>query len=202
MLGPRVLRLVDDAVGEIMVDLDKAPSIRTLVKRMTGAPPRVADIASEGALARVRGEWRVFVRRGMSPERQRWVAAHELGHWWWEHEMGYSGSDLEARCDALGAALVAPAAIVRASTAKHSGDVVAIARDLKTTQSVALLRLGEVLGEPVALLRRRRSTIIRGRFVSWPVPLSWQPAKAANDLVRVHITDEPGRFGVKRWEPR
>lgn len=166
-----------------------------------GTAPRVASIRTDGELVRVGGEWRVYVRRGMSPERQRWVAAHEFGHWWWEDQCGYSGPDIEARCDALGAALVAPRLAVEDASRDHRGDVAAIARSLRTTQSLALLRLGEALDVPVALLRRRRSTIVRGAFVSWPAPLSWQPMKRAA-VVRIQITDEPGRLGVRRWPVR
>lgn len=196
MLNLGVLREVNDAAVELLGD-GPQPSVRQLLARHLGTAPRVADMASDGALVRLRGQWVVAIRRGMSPERARFVGAHELGHWYWERRCGYRGPDIEARCDALAAVLVAPPHAVRVAVRDHGACIVRVAAALRTTQSLALLRIGEVLGEPVALLRKRRSTIIRGTVVPWPVPLSWQPAKRSRELVHVHITDEPWRFGVR-----
>src|SRR5690606_31103903 len=126
------------------------------------------------------------------------VVAHEFGHYVWGDLVGYDGPDLEARCDALAASIVAPRRAFARAVACHGLDTVSgLAAALQTTRSTTLLRIGEAVDLPAALLRRRRSTIVRGPHAVWPVPLSWQPVKRARGIVRVRITDEPGRLGAR-----
>lgn len=131
-----------------------------MIVRLLGAPPRLVPLMPEAALACVLGEPRIFVRRGTAPTRARWLAGHELAEWWYQR-VGYRGDDLEERCDALGAALVAPRPTVLAARRKLGDEPIAIATELRTTQSLALLRLGECVRVPV-FLKRQHHTIARG----------------------------------------
>lgn len=196
MLGPETLKKVESAASQLLNGATERVSVRSLSERLLGTRPCFAPMSEAGTLARVNGQWRIYVRKGTLPARARWIVAHEIGHWFWETKANYRGYDIEARCDALGAALVAPAAAVTRSVA-NGQSVHALASSLGTTQSIALLRLGEVCGQAVALIRKDRSTIIRGPFVPWPVPLSWQPVKRAHGLQKVRIADEPGKVGVR-----
>lgn len=200
MLGSRVLRQVEDGARYLQGGDPLEPlSLRDLSLRHLGTVPREWHGESEGVLLPPLDDegYQIGVRADLSPERARLVCAHELAHWYWEEVVGFRRRGLEQRCDALGAALVAPRRAVE-RVFRHRGlDIPRMAADLRTTQSVALLRLGEVMGVPSALLRKHRSTIIRGPFVRWPVPLSWQPAKGdVAGVTRVAISDEPRRFGV------
>ncbi len=199
MLARSVLSKVDAAALYLQGEPQEAVSIRGLSERHLHTEPRVWLGAAEGVLLPPTESdgWQIAVRWDLSPERARLVAAHELAHWYFECVDSYQGRDLEQRCDALAAVIVAPAIAVCAAAERHGLDVHAIAEELRTTQSVALLRLGEVVGVPTALLRKHRSTIIRGPFARWPMPLSWQPAKRdLEGVTKVEITDEPRRFGV------
>ena len=140
----------------------------------------------------------VGVHVDLTRAQAQFAAAHELAHWFWEHLEGFRGVTLEARCDALAAELVATPEAVQTAVDEHGHNLPQLATKLQTTQSVALLRLGEVCHQSVALFRQNRSTIVRGPFVSWPVPLSWEPAENAPGLAKVLISDEPGKFGLIR----
>lgn len=173
-------------------------SVWQLCGELLGTVPEFVSMRTEAEVVPVNGRFRVFVRRGTRPARARWLVGHELAEWWYIVN-GYRGPDIEARCDALGAALVAPAPFVNSLRAELGDNARLLAKRLKTTQSVALLRLGECADQAVALVRRNRSTIIRGPFVEWPIRPSWEPANArrAPGIVRVRITDEPNRFGLR-----
>lgn len=160
---------------------------------------RVSHLPTEGSLEQVDGSWRILIRRGLSPARARWVVGHEIAEW--VHlRAGYRGADIEARCDALGAMLVAPRSPFRRAIrdiGRHA--VHELAARFRTTQSVALLRIGEVTGRPV-MLQRWPEPIVRGSAFSWPSPSTLR--RRLLELGRdapvhpVRIADEPGRIGL------
>lgn len=125
---------------------------------MRGAPHR------EGDLARVGNAWIIFIFERMSPEREAWIIGHELAHWLFRRR-GSEPLNEEARCDAIGACLIAPRAAFAAATRVIGHRVHELASAFNTTQSLALLRIGEVTGRPVILLRR--PPIARGDDFEW-----------------------------------
>lgn len=139
---------------------------------------------------RVGDAWRVVVRRGVLPARARWLVGHELAELHFAR-VGYVGSDIEARCDALGAALALPRRALGSIMRQHAHRVHTIARLTRLTQSLVLLRIGEVSGRPVALLRAPAPTV-RGAAFGWPRKLS--PIVPGTHPLR--ITDEPQRVGL------
>jgi hypothetical protein len=142
------------------------PGIAEVCRRLIGRGPEWAPLRScEAAFCVLRGQPRVYVRRGTLPARARWLAGHELAHWWYRKH-GANDVDLEERCDRLGAALVAPKPCVE-GTIGRTTDVRRIARDLATTESLAALRIGEVSGVPVALVSAGRIRV-RGQCYPWP----------------------------------
>ena len=179
------------------VDPAKPFSVRTLAVRLMGRPPRFARILREATIGTWAGGPQICIRHGTPGPRARWLTGHELAEWWYSR-IGYRGEDREARCDALGAALVVPrVAFVRARRS-HGDDPIALAEALKTTQSLALLRLGECIGTPV-VLDRPAGPIVRGAEYAWP-PLPELRRELAREprpgLRKVRITDEPRRTGV------
>jgi len=175
-------------------DPDDVLSPRVLCEQLLDTRPRYAPIAQEATIARVGNEWRVYVARGTSPARARWLVGHELAEWWYQ-QRGYRGEDLEARCDALGAALVLPRRVLQAARRQHGDDVHAIARALRVTQSLALLRVGEVTGTPSAVIRQA-GAIVRGEAYVWPVPLMLTAPDDHPGIRKVEIDDEPTRKGL------
>jgi hypothetical protein len=174
------------------VGLDPAepPDLWELCQRLLGTAPRAAPhLATESELARLRGWWRVLWRRGLPPPRARWRVAHELAEW---HYRGRKRDRIEEWANALGASLVAPPAAVRA----HGPDPHQLAVTLGITQSLALLRIGEVYGTPVVLIRRGEAPLYRGDPWCWPPDLATVPWPCHT----VWITDEPARVGlVAEW---
>ena len=154
-----------------------------------------ASLRQEACLARVGDHWRVVIRRSVPAARKAWLVGHECAELHLR-ACGYEGEDIEDRADALGAALVLPRSVLRTLTRDHGHRVHTIARLVKLTQSLVLLRIGEVERRPVALLRRDIVTV-RGEPFAWPRKLS--VAVAGTHPLR--ITDEPSRFGLMATGP-
>ncbi len=175
-------------------DLSAALAPATLSMKLLGTRPKMVPLASQGTIAHVKGQWRIYIRCGTPWPRARWIAGHELAHWWFKR-IGYAGPDLEARCDALGAALIVPRPVLVQVHSKLGDNVHAIADELKTTQSLALLRVSEVTGRPGAVLRRDAPPIVRGEPCSH-MPLEYGKPICNPAVKRVAITDEKRRTGI------
>jgi hypothetical protein len=172
------------------------PSPIALALALTGHPPLLCTaLRQEACLARIGNSWRVVVRRSVPAARKTWLVGHECAELHLK-ACGYAGEDIEARADALGAALVLPRATLCALTRAHGHRVHTIAKLTRLTQSLVLLRIGEVERRPVALMRRGIATV-RGEPFGWPRKLSM--AVAGTHPLR--ITDEPSRFGLMATAP-
>lgn len=179
------------------LDPDEPHSIKALCLGLTGSPPMVAPlIGTMGTKLLISGRTRVAVSSRLTPERQRWVAGHELAHVYYER-IGHEEDDLEARCDLLGAILCAPRRVVLEARRVHGDNPRAIARYVGVTQAVALLRLGEIGVVDGAALATPTRTVARGEIV-WPTAEELRRAirRGIPNGKAVRITDEPGRRGV------
>lgn len=123
-------------------------------------------IRGGGALARVRGEWRVYLSRKYPLRNLRFVALHELAHW---AMPGASEDD----CDALAARLLAPRLAFEraiAETVRPRSSPARVYSDLGKwflcTDSFAAMRYAEVTTEPLALISLERVRV-RG---AWSLP--------------------------------
>jgi hypothetical protein len=155
-----------DAIYKIAgCDTEQPPSIGRLCLALTGFAPKVVDMHNEGRCCRVGEHWRVFVRRGMTPERSVFIAGHELAEWWYL-SIGHRDDDIEQRCDALGAALVAPRRAFKRALRAVGHSVTQLATAFQAPQQMALLRIGEVTGRPVVLVRP--APLVRGNPFEWP----------------------------------
>ena len=162
------------------MDAESVPNVRTLCVRLLGVPPRLADMSQEARLEAYDGRPRILVRAGTSPARARWLACHELAHWWLLQSGQEDTRDAETQASILGAAIVAPRDVVVRAYKLHGTNTIWIARALCTTQSLALLRLGEVGLLPSGLVGSGKM-ILRGQAERW---------------TPVDITDEPDRVGL------
>jgi hypothetical protein len=160
---------VADTLRTKGVDGSAPPSMDRLCADLTGAPPQRAaraDVGGDGCLApAVGGEWRVYIADDVLPERERWLVGHELGHYL--HRTVLRGvQETERRCDIIGAMLVAPRAAVLRAVALEGHAVTRLATMLRVEVSLVVLRLGECVNRPVALIRP--TPIVRGAAHDWP----------------------------------
>lgn len=168
------------------------PAIGALCKMLTGHAPEFVRMREPAYLPVVNGERRVYVRVGTDPARARWLVGHELAEWWYLRT-AYRGEDVELRCDALGAALVAPRPAFLLALRARGHRVHELAKDFKTTQALALLRIGETTGRPVALVRP--TPILRGEGFAWPTGPGLARA-VRQPPPSVHPIRVDGRFGL------
>lgn len=177
---------------------DRPVSIVRIVRKLLHTDVVRATMISthESDICMMHGEHVIGVRRGIAAPRARWLIAHELGHWWHDR-IGYRGEDIEARCDALGAALIAPRPAWQHVRRAVGCGIKDLAGALATTQSLVLLRRGECEGEPVALVQPRR-VLVRGADWGWPDPDTMRRVAkvGAPGVRRVRITDEWKRSGL------
>jgi len=144
-----------------------------------------------------KGLRRIAVKRGLAPPYLRFVVGHELGHHLLERE-GYVGDDIEAACDYLGAALMAPRAAVIAIYREHGLDFGAAASVAGSTQTWAALRLGEVLSMPLAAVSPQLVRVRGPEAWVWPEERTiraWA-RRPGPGLRRVPITDGRGRLAL------
>jgi hypothetical protein len=179
------------------IDRDEPTDMQVLCERITGRRAAFVALATAACSAIVHGERRVFVRRGTPGPRARFLIGHELAHVVHDRA-GYVGEDLERRCDALGAALAVPRRAYLRALSIADANIRKLAALLGTTESVAVLREGEVRGRPVAVVRRH-GAIVRGDAFVWPVRLELQAAKRVRHVavLRSAIRDEPDRVGLR-----
>jgi hypothetical protein len=128
-------------------------------------PVRASGLPRPGLMGRVDGKVRIFVDTSVSPAKARHVSAHELAHALLGRYHDEQDRILESHCDALGACLLVPSAAFRALAERYTS-LYDLAHALGVTQSLALLRLGEVTGRPVKLLGRNER--VRGEPFDWP----------------------------------
>lgn len=199
LMGPDELAAIEGDVDLVrrlsMVDDTGPIDVLALCKGMKVPPPRIAPMRQESCAARVKSQWRVYLRPGLLPARARWLACHELGEIYYQR-LGHSQEDIEARCDLFGAALLAPWRAVRALL-REGATTNRLAKALGITESTALLRVGEVSGRPVALVRSPAS-IVRGDAFEWPAESNMLRTALAPppELQAVRVADEPARFGL------
>lgn len=155
-------------LDEADVDACAGVDMDTLGERLTGHRVRFERLTAGGELRREDDGFHVVVRRSLPAQKQREVAGHELGEWFAE-VTGRSFDSLaqrEAWCDAVGARLVAPSAAVARIVRRYGHRVHGLAEVFGVSQSLALLRIGEVTGRPVAILGRSYP-LVRGAPFVW-----------------------------------
>jgi len=172
------------------VDTDGPVPVVALARAVTGHAPRWTSLPQASV---VRGGV-IYLRRGLPLTKAREAVCHELAE---VAHAGYCGADIEARCDTLGAMLLAPRGAFRRAVTRLGHRVHELAKVFCCSQSLALLRVGEVTGRPVMLLTPR-GQLARGDAFGWPSTSTL--VRALRDgRSRVHplqITDAPDRWGL------
>jgi hypothetical protein len=179
---------------------DDPEDLNTLCKRTVGSYPQRVRMVGRGDLhPGIRGQpWTLRVHRALPPELARFVVAHELAHWWFLHTgwRAPSHAHLEAACNALGAAILAPRpCFMTALRDVGRSRVHRLAKTFHTTQACALLRLGETTGRPVVLVRPS-APIVRGECFAWPSDLAELERAVRQPPAGVHPIVVDGRMGL------
>lgn len=156
-------------LDEAEVDPERGASIDLISLRLTKAKPQYVRMVGTADFNEFRGQPIIRVHRMLPPPIKREKAAHELGEWraHTTRRRFRSLLEREAWCDAVGARLLCPTRAMRRVVSHHGHRVHAIAEAFGVTQGMSLLRIGEVTGRPVALLRRP-GVILRGEDYAWP----------------------------------
>jgi hypothetical protein len=137
----------------------------------------------------------IWIRRHLSAEHQRFVIMHEIAE---VHlrRINYRDGDIEHAANAIAGALVAPRPSFREAVREH-GELAfeALAHDFTVTQTCAALRLGEVIGTPLAVITPLLVRV-RGDDFVWPDEFTLRRlarCQVLTGLRKVALSDEKRR---------
>lgn len=134
----------------------------------------------------------IYVRPGIDPRRLSFGVGHELGEMLLS-EMGYAEPDAEQLCDSIAGGIVCPRDAFRISYDSFDGDLPKLAAAFVTSEKVLSLRVGEVLGTPVALVTPRH-VHVRGDAFEWGDPSNLRRIASGKmvvpEIVRRSLTDD------------
>jgi hypothetical protein len=142
----------------------QAPSV-LLARRLVGdrsvytVPPEV--FSGRGALVRVGGARRIYVRADLPAATKRFVLLHEVAHW----ALGPAATEDE--CDALAACLLLPRGAFLRELERRGPRLAGMANAFGADRSCVWLRIGETTERPLALLTPG-AVRVRGAAYSWP----------------------------------
>ena len=123
----------------------------------------VDRMVGRAALVTVDGRARIVAHRG-APD-LRFAVAHELGHWALRSvaraELGHA--EEERAANTFAAALLAPSPLVRAAYELFGEHHDVMAERLRISQTSTVLRLGEVRGDPRAVVTRTGHVFVRNQ---------------------------------------
>lgn len=136
-------------------DADDPPGAVSIARALLGKDGvRVAwvDGLVDGArLVYEYGRPRIYVRRRITPAQLNFAVGHELGEWTLDRE-GYDGDDRERVADAISAAILLPPRPFRRAYRREGFALASLAATFVAPEGAVALRVGEVCGEPVALV--------------------------------------------------
>lgn len=154
------------------------------------------SLPGDGSLAIVNGQPRIYIRTGLTHERKRWAICHELAEWWLWRE-GVRDSRIENVADGIAAGLLAPRRAFLAALRDGSGSP-ELAQRFGTTESCAVLRLGEVTGHPLALVAPNRVRVRGDEFVWGDEDQVRRLAKCSSPgFARSRLTDDRRRIALR-----
>ncbi len=178
---------------------DEAAGVVTLALRLLGAEALVLRSRLRQPARYCHETQQIHLRTGLTSPGEQYYVAHELAErhltvGGWRDD----GSPRDEICDAIAAALVAPRRAVAAALRAVGLAPEPLAAALGTSQTIAVCRVGEVTGRPVA-------AVLPGRVIVRGEPIEWghddQVRRLARGelpatLERIAITDAPRRVAL------
>lgn len=181
-----------DAAGFDMADPPGPVRLAKALEIDVKTAPR-RHLWGHGTKVRIQGRRVIYVAPKLAPEHHAFAVAHEIAEWQLD---GREDDETEGLCDAVAAALIAPAPAFRWMLDDHGPDLITLAEGFSTTQSCVALRLGEVTGRPMALVSPRLVRV-RGDDWGWPAEDEIRRLSRARslptELTAVRLTDDPRR---------
>jgi hypothetical protein len=188
--------LAELAYREADLDVER-PNVPRLARALLGADaiqrgPR--PLHGPAALVRVGGTWRIYLARSLPRLVALFSIGHEIGHWLLARDR-YVGEDEEACADYLAAALLAPRRAFWAARRAVGEELPDLAEALSLTETGAALRLGEVTGQPLAVIAPQRVRVRGPEAFVWPDEgtLRRWAKRPAPGLRRTRLRDDPRR---------
>src|SRR5690606_20448216 len=134
-------------------DEDDVPGSIAIARALLG--PDCIARGGAASIVSLSGRTRIRIPRRHSPAEINFLVAHEVAEWWLRRE-GYDGEDVEDVANAIAASLVAPRRAFAAAVLEHGHDYPTLAELFCATESLVVLRIGEVTGEPIVLVAPHR----------------------------------------------
>jgi hypothetical protein len=179
-------------VRRIAVAVGRETPVR--IAKMLGFSVQVVpNLRAAGVLAEVNGQTTIGLRRSLSNEARQHTTGHELGHWVLTREGVRAGPLTEEWCDYIGAALVAPREAFQATLCGSS--YADLAREFRTTETLVALRVGELTGEPVAVIAPH-AVRARGEWHQDAHGLRQLARTGGPGVRKCRLTDDPKRWAL------
>jgi len=196
--------IADVAYAWAHVDL-MHPSVIAVARALLGPHAVIRGLRPRHAsacLTRVRDNWRIVVSRSLPRAYALFFVGHELAHWLMDLCGVKNDDNEEAAADYLAAALLAPRETFRAALRELGEDLPALANVFHVTETCAALRLGEVTGQPLAVVTPHRVHVRGPEEWVWPDEMTLRAwtRKTPPGVRSTRLTDDPRRvvLGVEQ----
>ena len=175
----------------------EAPKLAALVRMHLGPEALEYSHATPGdaALVRVYQDWRIYVRRGLSPERHAFAIAHELAEWWLRVRERYMGEDAEHAANYVAAAIMSPRRAFRRAVSAVGHDFADLADHFRTTETHVALREAEIDRRPRVVISPALVRVRGPEAWIWPneSTLRGWARRAPPSVRKTRLTDDPRR---------
>jgi len=176
---------------------DEAPRLAALVTAHLGrgSVEYSNAVRGDGALVRIRDDWRIYVRRSLPAHRRAFVVAHELAEWWLRVRERYFGEDVEKAANYVAAAILTPRRAVRLARRELGSNLVRLAEEFGTTETHMALREAEVENLPRVVMTPSFFWVRGPEARAWPDEATlrrWARVVAPN-VRKTKLTDDPRR---------
>jgi hypothetical protein len=156
---------------------------------------RVLGMLTIGALARYDGRTIIGVRKSLPKPYAAFAIAHEIGHW----ALRQVGSeDSEAGADYIAGALLMPRSAFLGRVRDVGANPEQLALPFGVTQTAAMLRLGEVHRQPLALIAPHTVRVRGPESWTWPDEntLRGWGRRGGPGLAKVRLSDDTRRVAL------
>lgn len=191
---------IEGIAGEIlesggMAD-DEPPAIGKLARAHLGPEcfDTLTNLPGDAALARVYDHWRIYLKRGLTPQRKAFAVAHELVEFWLKVHIRYYADNVEQVADGVAAALLCPRRAFQRALGLSFPE---LAEAFRISQTHAALRESEVTGHPRAVVSPKLVRVRGGEWI-WgtenQLRRTGQGQQSMPGVVKTKLTDDPRRF--------
>jgi Zn-dependent peptidase ImmA (M78 family) len=190
--------IAEAVLHEAGQDDDDVPRLAQLVAAHLGnnaVEYSPIKLRGDGALVRIREDWRIYVRRGLSIERRSFAIAHELAEWWLRVREKYQGEDVEHAANYIAAAILSPRRAFRLALEQFGHDFSELAGAFRVTETHVALREAELARLPRAVVSPALVRVRGPEEWVWPeeeVVRRWA-RRAPHGLRKVRLSDDPRR---------